>query len=74
MKELDYMSDAYVEKVKLHQLSAHAVYDMHFGFNGKKTIKQSELRKMFPLLYKEEKVMSPDDANAALLQSGLVKK
>lgn len=59
----------------LIQSVEHAVYDVQFGFNGKKIFKQDWLKKRFPLLYRtNEKPLSGDAANAALKAAGLVKQ
>lgn len=76
LRELDYQSKAFETELKMHQGVEHAIYDVVFGFNGKKIFKQDWLKKRFPLLYgtEQEKALSGDAANAALMASGLVKK
>ena len=75
LKELSYKAKAYENEVMLIQSVEHAVYDVQFGFNGKKIFKQDWLKKRFPLLYRtNEKPLSGDAANAALKAAGLVKQ
>lgn len=78
LRELDYKSKSFETDLVKHQMLEHAIYDVQFGFNGKKIFKQDWLKKRFPLLYRtNEKPLSGDSANAAnaaLMASGLVKK
>lgn len=74
MRELEYVSEARNEEKKLLAEVSHSMYDVQFSFGGKKVFKDTWLRKRFPLLYKDEKVIDADTANALLARNGIVKQ
>ena len=73
MRELSFMATHYENKVKMFQALEHASYDVQYSqMSGKKIFKDSFLRKRFPLLYNENKVIGADEANKMLKKIGLV--
>ena len=52
----------------------YAIYDTAFaGATGHKVWKKMDLKKMFPLLFKEEKIYDASKANELIMAQGLVK-
>lgn len=74
LKELTYIAEAYEREYNSVRQVEHAIYDVQYGFSGKKIFKDSWLRNRFPTLYKQEVIHNPDEANQALLAAGLVEK
>lgn len=65
LRELNYIEKAKEFDVTRLQLVEHAMYDVQYNaMNGKKLFKMHDLRKKFPLLYKEQtKVLTGEAAN-----------
>ena len=73
LKELEHISSSFGHTTKMIQSIPHSIYDVQYGFDGKKVFKDSWLRRKFPVLYNEERVLSPDEGNEAIKAMGLVK-
>ena len=67
MRELGYINDSIQDRdVRLEKIE-HAIYDVQFSqMSGKKIFNQNFMRRKFPNLYGENKVVSADKANEAL--------
>lgn len=73
MKELYFMEKAFQRRLDAISEVSNSIYDTQYTFNGKKVFKPEWLRKRFPTLYKEDKIIDADAANKAILDAGLVK-
>ena len=77
MKELWYKEKNYDENLRLIKLISHDIYNSQYdGFSGKKIFPDSWIKKNFGYLFdsKQEKQLSPEQANDFLAKGGWVKQ
>ena len=68
-KELDYHDKKHLYDSRMSQLSAHAIYESARYMNGKRLVRKSDLKKMFPLLYPEsDKVLTEEETLNLLMK------
>ena len=73
-RELEHMASAREADIEITERLEFSLYNTAYGPMGNKIFKASDLKKMFPRLFKEEMIFNPKDANDLIKAHGLVKQ